>query len=69
MLFQNANHHQTNCNPQLSRVWIKTGDPRMPLKSVWINDARLRSFANEVCAAARESESPELAEDHFALAA
>jgi len=69
MLFQITNNYQLNRNPHLSRVWIKTGNPKMPLKSVWINDAKLRSLASEVCVAHRESESRELAEDHLALAA
>lgn len=69
MLFQITNHYQANRNSQLSRVWIKTGDPRMPLTSVWINDAKLRSFASEVCVADREGESRELTEDHLALVA
>lgn len=69
MLFQIANNYQLNRNPQLSRVWIKTGNPKMPLKSVWINDAKRRSFANQVCAADRESESRKLTEDHLAFAA
>jgi hypothetical protein len=69
MLFQITNHYQANRKPRLSRVWIKTGDPKRPLKSVWINDAKLRSFANEVGAADRESESRETTEDHIVLAA
>ena len=69
MLFQITNNFQANRNPQLSRVWIKTGDAKMPLKGVWTNDAKLRSFANEVCVEDRDGESRELAEDHLALAA
>ncbi len=30
--------------PQLSRVWIETGDPQMPLKSVWIDEPELHSM-------------------------
>ncbi len=55
--------------PQLSRVWIKTGDPRIPLKGVWINDCRLRRIAGAACASPRESETTELAEDHLPSAA
>ncbi|MGA2370477.1 MAG: hypothetical protein ACLPPV_14020 [Candidatus Korobacteraceae bacterium] len=29
---------------QLSRVWIETGDPRTPLKSVWIDEPELHSM-------------------------
>ncbi|HZP24448.1 MAG TPA: hypothetical protein VFB04_13440 [Terriglobales bacterium] len=52
--------------PQLSRIWIKTGNPKMPLKSVWIDNAQLSRFANEACTAEQQSE---LAEDHLVLAA
>ena len=31
---------------RLSRVWIETGDPRQPLKSVWIDEPALSSMAN-----------------------
>src|SRR5271156_969279 len=31
-------------HPQLSRVWIETGDPRTPLKSVWIDEPELHSM-------------------------
>jgi hypothetical protein len=33
--------------PQLSQVWIETGDPQMPLKSVWIDEPELHSMATE----------------------
>ena len=69
MLFQIKNNRPATVNPQLSRVWIKTGNPRMPLKSVWINEAKLRGFADQGRAAARECASRELAEDHLVLAA
>ncbi len=68
MLFKISIKHGT-VNPQLSRVWIKTGNPKMPLKSVWFNEARLRSPNAEFCAAERESESRELTDDHLVLAA
>lgn len=32
MLLTNRINHLTATYPQLSRVWIKTGDPRTPLK-------------------------------------
>jgi len=51
--------------PQLSRVWIKTGDPRKPLKAVWISESRLHRIAGEACASPCESETTELAEDHL----
>ena len=68
MLLTTRIDNLTATHPQLSRVWIKTGDPRMPLKALWINESRLHAFANGACAAARESESTELAEDHLLAA-
>jgi len=56
-------------HPRLSRVWIKTGNPRMPLKSVWIDESKIRGLGREFCAAERHNDSNELAEDHLALAA
>ena len=32
-------------HPQLSRVWIETGDPQTPLKSVWIDEPELHSMS------------------------
>jgi len=52
--------------PQLSRIWIKTGDLKMPLKSVWIDNDRLSRFASEPCTPEHQTE---LAEDHLVLAA
>ncbi|HTV66085.1 MAG TPA: hypothetical protein VMD98_10790 [Bryocella sp.] len=69
MLFLVNNNFPTAVHPQLSRVWIKTNDPKMPLKSVWINEAQLHGFGSQACIAERESETRELADDHLALAA
>jgi hypothetical protein len=55
--------------PQLSRVWIKTGDPKMPLKSVWMNESKLHGFGEELTAASHGEEDCELADDHLILAA
>jgi hypothetical protein len=55
--------------PELSRVWIKTGDPKMPLKGVWIDESKLRRVTNESCEVKADNETTELAEDHLALAA
>jgi hypothetical protein len=55
--------------PELTRVWIKTGDPKLPLKGLWINEAKLHRFASDSCVARRENETAELAEDHLVVAA
>lgn len=59
----------TATSPQLSRVWIKTGDPRTPLKSVWINDSHLHRTTDEACTSPREPETSDLADDHLPVAA
>jgi hypothetical protein len=69
MLFLVNNNVPTTVHPQLSRVWIKTGDPKLPLKGVWIDEAQLRGFASRASVADRESETRELAEDHLPVAA
>jgi hypothetical protein len=68
MLLTNKINHLTVTYPQLSRVWIKTGDPRTPLKGVWIDESRLHRIADQACASPRESETTELAEDHLLVA-
>lgn len=68
MLLTNKINNLTAMYPQLSRVWIKTGDPKTPLKGIWIDDSRLHRIANEACASPRESETTELAEDHLLVA-
>jgi hypothetical protein len=69
MLFQLKNNNSVKVNPQLSRVWIKTGNPKLPLKSVWLDEAKLRFEGPASCGNRRESESRDLAEDHLVLAA
>ncbi len=56
-------------NSQLSRVWIKTGNPKMPLKSVWIDETKLHTDTAKFVLAAHESEAQELTDDHLAFAA
>lgn len=68
MLFTDRIKNLSAVCPQLSRVWIKTGDPRMPLKSVWISEPVLRNFA-EGDRQLSETELAEFAEDHLVAAA
>lgn len=68
MLLTNKINNLSAMYPQLSRVWTKTGDPKVPLKGVWINDSRLLRIADEACASPRESETTEHAEDHLLAA-
>ncbi len=68
MLLTNKINNLTAMYPQLSRVWIKTGDPKTPLKGVWINDSPLHRIADQACASPRESETADLAEDHLLVA-
>jgi len=69
MLLNNRINHGTGIYPRLSRVWIKTGDPRMPLRSVWIDESRLHRIASEADTVNHASETTEFAEDHLCLAA
>ena len=69
MLYTNRIKDLTSVYPKLSRVWIKTDNPKMPLKSVWIERSKLRGFGEQLCAAEPECDSHEFAEDHLALAA
>jgi hypothetical protein len=41
MLRNNPIQRRNATRPQLSRVWIKTGDARYPLKAVWIEESAL----------------------------
>jgi hypothetical protein len=67
-MFITTNNHVLNARPQLTRVWIHTGDLRMPLKAVWLDEARLRSIGNADCAH-QFDEAAELSDDHLLLAA
>ena len=69
MLLTTRINHLTGTYPQLSRVWIKTGDPRTPLKGVWIDDSQLHRTTVEAGASPRETETSDLAEDHLSAAA
>ena len=69
MLYKDKIKNLTAVYPELARVWIKTGDPKAPLKGVWINESQLRRLTGDPDQAKRESETAEFAEDHLALAA
>ena len=55
--------------PKLSRIWIKTGNPRTPLKAVWINESQLSRAMNDTDTALQDDVPAELAEAHLLLAA
>lgn len=69
MLYTDRIKNLTSAYPKLSRVWIRTGDARTPLKSVWINEAALLQKVSESCGALGESETAELSEGHLVRAA
>jgi len=69
MLYQDRIKNLIEIYPHLSRVWIKTGDPKTPLKGVWIDEAKLHRVVSETCSANRQSETAEVAEDHLLMAA
>ena len=55
--------------PELSRVWIRTGDRKLPLKAVWIDESKLNQMLNELGSPQTIGETTELAEDHLVLVA
>ena len=69
MLFTTRINNIVTAYPKLSRVWIKTGDAKTPLKAVWINESQLGRVMHDPCVAMHGDESTELAEDHLCLAA
>jgi hypothetical protein len=69
MLYKDKIKNLTAVYPELARVWIKTGDPRLPLKGVWIDESKLHRLASEPFTANRENETADLAEDHLVRAA
>jgi hypothetical protein len=69
MLFQDKLKNLSAVYPELSRVWIRTGDPKLPLKAVWMDESKLNQMQNEIGPADTVGESAELAEDHLVLVA
>jgi hypothetical protein len=69
MLCKDRIRNLTAFYPELTRVWIKTNDPRTPLKSVWMNLPALRDAAVEDGGVSCDTEAAELTEDHISLAA
>lgn len=59
----------TAVHPKLSRVWIKSQNPRAPLKSVWISDSVLRHEEHENCGSVCQPAPADLVEEHLLLAA
>ena len=69
MLYTDRIKNLTAAYPKLSRVWIKTDNPRMPLKSVWISESALHRSIAENHVAQPDREAAELTEDHLLCAA
>ena len=69
MLYKDKIKNLSAVYPELARVWIKTGDSRMPLKGVWIDESKLRSLQSDACKENGETETADLADDHLVLAA
>jgi hypothetical protein len=57
MLYKDKIKNLSAVYPELARVWIKTGDSRMPLKGVWIDESKLRSLQIDAC---RKTAKPKL---------
>lgn len=69
MLYTDRIKNLTTFYPHLTRVWIKTGDPRTPLKGVWINEGALHETASQIHEATCDTQAAELTEDHLLVAA
>ena len=69
MLYTDRIKNLTAAYPKLSRVWIKTGDARTPLKSVWISEPALHEAAYGDGEAQCDTETADLTEDHLFRAA
>ena len=67
MLIKGRTNYAFDLNPKLSRVWIRTGNSRLPLKSVWMDESKLREFDGEICAAEQDVES-DTTDAHLVLA-
>ncbi len=69
MLYTTRIKNLVTAYPKLSRVWIKTGDPRTPLKGVWIDESKLPCVMNDVHAVQHDDDPAELSDEHLCLAA
>ncbi len=69
MLFTTKINNLVTAYPKLSRIWIKTGNPKAPLKAVWINESQFSRAMNDLPAVVHDDDSAESAEDHLSLAA
>jgi hypothetical protein len=55
--------------PRLARVWIKTDNPKLPLKSVWMDESQLASESAQSCGPENEGTTAEVADEHLLYAA
>jgi hypothetical protein len=69
MLFTTRINNLVTACPRLSRIWIKTGNPKTPLKAVWIKESQRSRAMSNPCAAMHDDAPAELVEDHLSLAA
>lgn len=69
MLYTDRIKNLTAAYPKLSRVWIKTENSKLPLKSVWIDESRLPRDTQETGTSHVENSAAEITDDHLLLAA
>ena len=67
MLYTTRINNLVTAHPRLSRIWIKTGNPKTPLKAVWINESQLSRVLNDTGAVVCDDDAAELAEDHLSI--
>ncbi len=69
MLYTTRINNLVAACPKLSRIWIKTGTPKTPLKAVWIDESQLHRVGNKIPQCDGEEKPSALAEDHLWIAA
>jgi len=69
MLYTTRINNLVAAYPKLSRIWIKTDNPKTPLKAVWINESQLHRVVNNLSQCDGEDKPSALAEDHLWIAA
>jgi hypothetical protein len=68
MLFKDQIKNLTALYRKLSCVWIKTSDPKMSLKRVWMSEPAVENALQENGLTTSDAENSELPEDHLWMA-
>ena len=68
MLYTDRIKNLEPAHSRLTRVWIRTENPNLPLKAVWINESRLQPSFDQTSGEA-DSSIIDISDEHLALAA